>query len=107
MVVLLAPIVGKITIIMSNKLFTTVLVLTTVVPFGYFVAQDAVKVTGTLQKQTTQIVELKAESAQLDKKLEVTQEVREQTKQEVEKLDQQAIDTISERQRLEAELGAN
>lgn len=92
---------------MSSKLFTTVLALVTVVPFGYLATQDAVKVTDTLQKQNTQIVELKTESEQLDKKLETTQVVKEQTKQEVQQLDQQTLDTISERQRLEAELGAN
>lgn len=92
---------------MSSKLLTTVLALVTVVPFGYIATQNAVKVTDTLHKQTTHIVELKTVSAELDKKLETTQVVKEQTKQEVEQLDQQTIDTISERQRLEAELGAN
>lgn len=92
---------------MSSKLFTTVLALVTVVPFGWYATQDAVKVTDTLQKQNTQIVELKTESEKLDKKLETTQVVKEQTKQEVQQLDQQALDIISERQRLEAELGAN
>lgn len=93
---------------MSTKLFTTVLMLATVVPFGYIVAQNAVKVTDTLQKQNTQIVELKTTSDELDKKLETNQVVKEQTKQEVQHLDQQAADVASERQRLEAELtGAN
>ncbi len=92
---------------MSSKLFTTVLALVTVVPFGYIAVQDAVRVKDTLQKQNTQIVELKTESAKLDKKLETTQVVKEQTKQEVEQLDQATLDAISERQKLEAELGAN
>lgn len=92
---------------MSTKLFTTVLLLVTVVPFGYIAAQDAVKVTDTLQKQTTKIVELKTASDELDKKLETTQVVKEQTKQEVQQLDQQTLDTVNERQKLEAELGAN
>lgn len=93
---------------MSTKLFTTVLMLATVVPFGYFAAQNAVKVTDTLQKQNTQIVELKTTSDELDKKLETNQTVKEQTKQEVQQLDQQAAGAASERQKLEAELtGAN
>jgi cell division protein FtsB len=92
---------------MSTKLFTTVLALVTVVPFGYIATQDAVRVTDTLQKQNTQIVELKTASEQLDKKLETTQEVKQQTEQEVQQLDKQTLDTVSERQRLEAELGAN
>jgi cell division protein FtsB len=92
---------------MSTKLFNTVLALVTVVPFGYIASQDAVRVTDTLQKQNTQIVELKTASEQLDKKLETTQEVKQQTEQEVQQLDKQTLDTVSERQRLEAELGAN
>lgn len=99
---------GKDNWAMSTKLFTTVLMLATVVPFGYIATQDAVKVTDTLHKQNTQIVELKTTSEQLDKKLETNQVVKEQTKQEVQQLDQQAAEVASERQKLEAELtGAN
>ena len=86
---------------------TTVLVLATVVPFGYIATQDAAKVTATLHKQNTQIVELKTESTKLDKQLEVTRDTKEQTKQEVQQLDQQTQNAVSERQKLEAELGAN
>jgi cell division protein FtsB len=92
---------------MSSKLLTTVLALVTIVPFGYITTQNAMEVTDTLHKQNTQIVELKTESEQLDKKLETTQVVKEQTKQEVQQLDQQTQDAISERQKLEAELGVN
>ena len=92
---------------MSTKLFTTVLALATLVPFGYVAAQDAVKVTDTLQKQNTQIVELQTKSDKLDKKLEETQVVKEQTKQEVVETEQQVNDVVSERQKLEAELGEN
>lgn len=107
MVVSLTPFVEKTTTAMSSKLFTTVLALAIVVPFGWYVTQDAVRVTDTLQKQSIQIVELKTVSEELDKKLETTQEVKQQTEQEVQQLDQQTLDTISERERLEAELGAN
>lgn len=92
---------------MSSKLLTSVIALVTIVPFGYIATQDAARVTATLQKQTTQIVELRTESVKLDKQLEVTQEAKEQTKQEVQQLDQQTADAVSERQKLEAELGAN
>ena len=93
---------------MSTKLFSTVLMLVTLVPFGYVATHNAVKVTDTLQKQTTQIVELKTTSDELDKKLETTQAVKEQTNQEVQQIDQQTADAVSERQKLEAELtGAN
>lgn len=98
----------KDTLPMSTKLFTTVLALVTIVPFATIAAKDAVKVTDTLQKQNTQIVELKTESEKLDKKLEETQVVKEQTNQEVQQLDQAAVDAASERAKLEAELtGAN
>lgn len=92
---------------MSTKLFTTVLALVTIVPFGVVTAQDAVRVKDTLQKQNTQIVELKTESEKLEKKLEKTQVVKQQTKEEVVKSEQQVNDIVSERQKLEAELGAN
>lgn len=92
---------------MSSKLLTTVLASATIVPFGYFVTQNAMQVSDTLHKQNTHIVELKTVSEQLDTQLEKTQETKEQTKQEVQQLDQQTQDAISERQKLEAELGAN
>lgn len=92
---------------MSTKLFTTVLALATLVPFGYVATQDAVRVTDTLQKQNTQIVELQTKTDKLNKKLEETQVVKEQTKQEVVETEQQVNDVVSERQKLEAELGEN
>lgn len=95
---------------MSSKLFTIVLALVTVVPFGYAATQDAVRVTDTLQKQTSTIQKLNTESEQLDKELEVKEEVKQQTKQEVVQTEQQVNDVVSERQKLEAEaaaMGAN
>lgn len=92
---------------MSSRLFTTVLALVTVVPFGYFATQDAVRVTDTLQKQNDTIQQLSVESAKLEKDLEVKQGVKEQTKQEVVHTAQQVNDVVSERQKLEAELGEN
>lgn len=91
---------------MSSKLFTTVLAMITIVPFGLLAAQDAVKVTDTLHKQTSTIQKLNAESEQLEKQLETKQEVKEQTKQEVVETEQKVNDTVSERQKLEAEAAA-
>lgn len=76
-------------------------------PFGYMATQDAVSIKQNLQMQSTHIQELTTQSAQLDKQLDKTQETKEQTKQQVQQLDQQTQDAISERQKLEAELGAN
>lgn len=92
---------------MSSKLFTTALLLATVVPFGWYVTQGAVEVTDTLHRQNNTIQQLNVETEKLEKDLEVKQEVKEQTKQEVVKTEQQVNDVISERQRLEKELGEN
>lgn len=89
---------------MSSKLFTSVVALCTIVPFGYFVTAHAVSTTQDLQKQTIHIQSLRTESEQLDKKLETTQQAKEQTKQEVDQLDQEKVKTVSEREKLEAEL---
>ena len=107
MVVLLTPLVGKITTAMSSKLFTTVLALVTVVPFGLYATQDAVKVTDTLHRQTSTIQQLTVESEKIEKDLEVKQEVKQQTEQEVVKAEKQINDMVSEREKLEAELRAN
>lgn len=93
--------------IMSSKLFTTVLALATIVPFGYYAAQDAVRVTDTLREQTSTIKQLTVESEKIEKDLEVKQEVKQQTEQEVVKVEQEVNDMVSERQKLEAELGGN
>lgn len=92
---------------MSSKLFTTALLLATVVPFGWYTAQGAVKVTDTLHRQNDTIQQLNVETEKLEKVLEVKQEVKEQTKEEVVKTEQAVSDVISERQRLEKELGEN
>ena len=63
--------------IMSSKLFTTVLALATIVPFGYYATQDAVRVTDTLREQTSTIQQLTVESEKIEKDLEVKQEVKE------------------------------
>lgn len=89
---------------MSSKLFTTVLALVTIVPFGYYAAQDAVRVTDTLREQTNTIQQLTVESKKIEKDLEVKQEAKEQTEQEVVEVEQKVNDMVSERQKLEAEL---
>jgi peptidoglycan hydrolase CwlO-like protein len=92
---------------MSSKLFTTVFALVTIVPFAYVTSQHAVSVTQDLQRQNQHIQQLTVESEELDKQLEITQEIKQQAEQEVQALDQQAQDAINERKKLEAELGAN
>lgn len=92
---------------MSSKLFTTVLALVTIVPFGYYAAQDAVRVTDTLREQTNTIQQLTVESKKIEKDLEVKQEAKEQTEQEVVEVEQKVNDMVSEREKLEAELRAN
>ena len=92
---------------MSNKLFTTVLALVTIVPFGYYAAQDAVRVTDTLREQTNTIQQLAVESKKIEKDLEVKQGAKEQTEQEVVEVEQKVNDMVSEREKLEAELRAN
>ena len=101
------PVMGQDNWPMSSKLFTTVLGIVTLTPFVYVATTHAVSVTHNLQTQQNTIQELSTESVQLDKKLEVTQETKEQTKQEVVQTEQEVNDILSERKRLEAELGAN
>lgn len=98
---------GKTTIAMSSKLFTTALMLVTIVPFTVFATQSAVEVTDTLHKQTDTLKQVTAKSDEIKRDLEVKQEVKEQTKQEVVQTEQQVNDVVSERQKLEAELGEN
>lgn len=92
---------------MSNKLFTTVLALVTIVPFGYYATQDAVRVTDTLREQTSTIQQLTVENEKIEKDLEVKQEVKQQAEQEVVEVEQEVNDMVSEREKLEAELRAN
>ena len=92
---------------MSNKLFTTVLALATIVPFGYYATQDAVRVTDTLREQTSTIQQLTVESEKIEKDLEVKQEVKQQAEQEVVEVEQEVNDMVSEREKLEAELRVN
>ena len=92
---------------MSSKLFTTVLALATIVPFGYYATQDAVRVTDTLREQTNTIQQLTVESEKIEKDLEAKQEAKEQTEQEVVEVEQKVNDMVSERQKLEAELRGN
>ena len=92
---------------MSSKLFTTVLALATIVPFGYYAIQDAVRVTDTLREQTNTIQQLTVESEKIEKDLEAKQEAKEQTEQEVVEVEQKVNDMVSERQKLEAELRGN
>lgn len=92
---------------MSSKIITTVLAAAIVGPFAFFAVQDAVSIKQHLQEQSVHIEKLNTEYKQLDKELNKTVEVKEQTVTEVQKLEQEANDTAAERAKLEAELGAN
>ena len=92
---------------MRSKIFTTVIVAVIVVPFAYIAASDAVSIKQHLDQQTAQIHHLNTETVKLDKQLEKTQTQKEQTIVETQQLEQQTADAVTERQRLEAELGAN
>ncbi len=101
------PCSGKDNWPMSSKIFITVLVLAIVGPFAYFASQDAVRIKHNLQEQHQQIQKLTTESAQLDKKIGEQKQAKKQAETEVQQLDQQTNDSLLQRQKLEAELGAN
>lgn len=92
---------------MSSKIFNTVLLIAVVFPFGYYAAQDAVRISNNLHEQHQQIQKLTSESAKLDKQIGEKQEAKKQAETEVQELDKQTQETLSERQKLEAELGGN
>lgn len=92
---------------MSSKIITTVVVLVVVGPFTYLAVSDAVNVKHHLLKQTAHIEQLNVETVQLDTELNKTAGVKEKTIQEVQKLETETQNAITERQKLEAELGAN
>lgn len=92
---------------MSSKIITTVIGILLLVPFGYLGYHDAVNIKHHLQAQHTQIKSLTKESAKLDTELSKTKVTKQQNQQEVTQLEQQTQAAISERQKLEAELGAN
>jgi cell division protein FtsB len=92
---------------MSSKIITTVVVLAVVGSFSYIAVSDAVSIKHNLQKQTAQIQQLNVETVQLDTELNKTSVVKEKTAQEVQQLETETQNAILERQKLEAELGAN
>ncbi len=92
---------------MSSKIFNTVLLIAVVFPFGYYAAQDAVRISNNLHEQHQQIQKLTSESAKLDKQIGEKEQAKLQAQTEVQQLDQQAQETLNERQKLEAELVAN
>lgn len=92
---------------MSSKIITTVMVAIIVGPFAYIATADAVSIKQNLQEQTAHIEKLNTEYVELDTQLNKTTEVKEQVVQEVQQLETETNDAISERLKLEAELGAN
>lgn len=91
---------------MRSKLSTSVLAAVIIGSFTYFTASEAVNIKRHLQEQHSRMKLLKVESVKLDNKLSKTKTVKEQTSQEVQQLEQQTNQFLTERQRLEAELGA-
>lgn len=92
---------------MRSKIITTVVVTLLIAPFAFTGYKDAVSIKRNLHSQQEQIEQLSTESVQLDQELDKTKEAKEQSLTEVQQLEQEAQDAILERQRLEAELGAN
>jgi len=92
---------------MSSKIITTVLVVISVGPFVYLAATDAVSIKQNLQEQTIRIEKLNTEYKELDTQLDKTVKAKEAATIEVKQLETETQNAISERQKLEAELGAN
>lgn len=92
---------------MRSKIITTVITALVVGPFAYISAADIVSIKQTRQQQTEHIQQLTVESDKLDTAITKTQEIKEQAVEQVNQLEQQKVDAVNERQKLEAELGAN
>ena len=92
---------------MSSKILTTVLALAVVGPFTYLATADALSIKQNLQKQHEHIQSLNSEYGKLDTELVKTKDAKKQTQVQVDQLEQQTKDAVSERQKLEADLGAN
>lgn len=92
---------------MSNKLLITVLTVVIVGPFTYMATSDALSIKQHLQAQHQHIQQLSTESAKLDTQINKAVETKKQSQAEVAQYEQQTQASLSERQKLEAELGAN
>lgn len=92
---------------MSSKIITTVMVAVIIGPFAYFATTDAVSIKHNLQEQTIHIKKLNIEYVKLDTQLNKVVEIKNKTIEEVEQLETETQNAIAERQKLEAELGAN
>lgn len=91
---------------MSIKSIITVLGILVIGFFGYVAYKDAVSIWQNLHKQQEQIQNLNDEYKKLDVKLDETIETKEQSQQEVQKLEEEKRKLEEERQRLERELQA-
>lgn len=92
---------------MRSKIITTVIAALIVGPFAYVAAADAVSIKQTKKQQTEVKQELTVESQKLDTQIQKTEEVKTQIVESINQSEQEKADAISERQKLEAELGAN
>lgn len=92
---------------MSSKIITTVVVAIIVGPMVYLAITDAVSIKQNLHEQTIRIEKLNTEYTALDTQLDKTVKAKEATAIEVKQLETEIQNSISERQKYEAELGAN
>lgn len=92
---------------MSSKIITTVIIAVIVGPFVYLAADSAVRIKHNLQQQTVYITQLSDRYEQLDTKLDNTINTKSEVESTIEQLEIETQNAIVERQRLEAELGAN
>lgn len=92
---------------MSSKIITTVIIAVIVGPFAYIVANSAVSIKQNLQEQTVYITQLSDQYEQLGSKLDETVSTKSEVESAIEQLETETQNAIAERQRLEAELGAN
>lgn len=92
---------------MSSKIITTVLIVMIIGPFIYLTITDAVSIKQNLQEQTVHIEKLNTEYQQINAQIDETVKAKEAAVLEIEKLETETQNAILERQKLEAELGAN
>lgn len=90
-----------------SKLIITAVAVLIVGGFAYFTTSYAVEIKHHLQEQNHKIQSLDTESKKLDKQLDTAKKVQEQTAEAVAKTEAEAAQKQSEREALEAQLGAN
>ena len=95
------------TFIMCVKLNISVIGFILVGLFATLGINDAINIKRHLQAQIQQISTLSVETKKINTKLNKITQTKEQSQQEISKLEQQTKDATIERAKLEAELGNN